>query len=84
MKHILLLAAALAMLTGCKREASAPPVPTATNQTYAVRGGVKAVAPNLRTATIHHQTIPGYMMEMTMDFPLQNTNELRGISPALA
>jgi protein SCO1/2 len=81
MKQIILLAAVLAVLTGCTRDASSPPVATATNQTHFVRGVVKAVAPNLRTATIHHQAIPGYMMEMTMDFPLQNTNELRGISP---
>ena len=30
--------------------------------------------------TIHHQAIPGYMMEMTMDFPVKDTNELNGIS----
>jgi len=81
MKPIPLLAAVLVLLTGCKRESSPPPIATGTNQTYAARGAVKAVAPNLRTATIHHQAIPGYMMEMTMDFPLQNTNELRGILP---
>lgn len=81
MKSIILLAVALAMLTGCKREASPPSIASLTNQTYAVRGVVKAVAPNLRTATIHHQAIPRYMMEMTMDFPLRNTNELHGIIP---
>jgi len=80
MKQIILLAAVLAMLTGCKPDASPPPVATATNQTYAVRGVVQAIAPNLRTATIHHQAIPGYMMEMTMDFPVKNTNELNGLA----
>ena len=81
MKPVILLVAALAGLAGCKREASPKSVATATNQSYAARGVVQAVAPNLRTATIHHQAIPGYMMEMTMDFPLQNTNELSGILP---
>src|SRR5580692_6511053 len=26
-------------------------------------------------------SMPGYMMEMTMDFPVKDTNELKGISP---
>ncbi len=33
-----------------------------------------------RQVTIHHQDIPGYMMEMTMDFHVKYTNEFNGIS----
>jgi protein SCO1 len=54
----------------------------ADNQTlhsYSARGVVEKIAPDLRQVTIHHQTIPGYMMEMTMDFPVKDTNELNGI-----
>ena len=52
-----------------------------TAKSYPVTGVVEKIATNRRTATIHNQEIPGYMDEMTMDFPVQNTNELTGISP---
>ena len=47
---------------------------------YSARGVVEKIAPDWQTVTIHHEAIPGYMSEMTMGFPVQNTNELRGIS----
>lgn len=49
-------------------------------KTYAVHGTIERIAPDRTVATIHNQTIPGYMMEMTMDFPVKNTNELAGFS----
>jgi protein SCO1/2 len=58
--------------------------PTAGNtstKSYPVTGEVEKIAPDRHTATIHNQEIPGYMDEMTMDFSVQNTNELNGISP---
>lgn len=48
---------------------------------YSARGVIQSIAPDRRQVTIHHQAIPGYMMEMTMDFPVQNTNELTGLVP---
>ena len=48
---------------------------------YPARGAVWKIAPDLAHVTIHHQDIPGYMMAMTMDFNVRNTNELSGISP---
>lgn len=50
-------------------------------KSYAARGVVEKIAMGLKQATIHHQAIPGYMMEMTMDFSVRNTNEMGGISP---
>jgi len=50
-------------------------------KSYSARGVVEKIAPDLSQVTIHHQAIPGYMMEMTMDFPVKNTNELSGILP---
>ena len=47
---------------------------------YPVTGVVESVAPDRHQATIHNQTIPGYMDEMTMDFPVRDTNVLNGIS----
>ena len=44
-------------------------------KSYSAQGAVEQIAPDRATVKIHHQNIPGYMMEMTMDFPVQNTNE---------
>ena len=52
----------------------------ATNS-YSAAGVVEKISPDRTVATIHNQTIPGYMMEMTMDFPVKNANELNAISP---
>ncbi len=50
-------------------------------KSYSAQGVVEKIEPGLTRVTIHHQAIPGYMMEMTMDFSVRNTNELSGISP---
>ena len=47
---------------------------------YAAHGLVQHVSADRRQVTIHHQAIPGYMMEMTMDYPVKDTNDLAGIS----
>jgi protein SCO1 len=48
--------------------------------THPVQGVVEKIAPDHHQATIHHQAIPGYMMEMTMDFPVKNPGELADIT----
>jgi protein SCO1/2 len=48
---------------------------------YAAIGVIEKISPDLGNVTIHHHAIPGYMMEMTMDFPVKNTNDLAGVSP---
>jgi Cu/Ag efflux protein CusF len=48
---------------------------------YSATGVVESIAMTRTNATIHNQTIPGYMDEMTMDFPVKNTNEFNGVSP---
>jgi protein SCO1 len=51
-----------------------------TNQTsYPVKGVVKEIKADGKTAKIKHEEIPGYMAAMTMDFEAKNTNELRGL-----
>jgi protein SCO1/2 len=47
---------------------------------YAASGIMEKIAPDRHTATIHNYEIPGYMAEMTMDFPVRDTNELNGVS----
>jgi len=48
---------------------------------YNVTGTVETIAPDRHQASIHNQTIPGYMMAMTMNFTIKDTNELAGVSP---
>ncbi|MDB6028957.1 MAG: hypothetical protein JWM68_5180 [Verrucomicrobiales bacterium] len=47
---------------------------------FSVRGVVKELYPDGKTAKIKHEAIPNYMAAMTMDFETHNTNELRGLS----
>jgi protein SCO1/2 len=54
--------------------------PNAEVKFYSAHGMVRQIAADRREVTIHHQSIPGYMMEMTMDFSVKNTNDLAGIS----
>ena len=60
---------------------AAPAAGDPSTKSYPATGVLEKVAPDWHTATIHNQEIPGYMDEMTMDFPVQNTNELTGVSP---
>jgi protein SCO1/2 len=80
MKQIIFLGGLL-LAVGCQREAPAPPVSAATNQTYSVRGVVQEIPPDHRHATIKHEKIPGYMAAMTMDFSVRDTNALAGFAP---
>ena len=52
-----------------------PAAPT----TYAVKGVIKELLPNGRTARITHEAIPGYMEAMTMPLDVKDTNELKGL-----
>jgi protein SCO1/2 len=47
--------------------------------THPVQGVLEKIAADQHQATIHHQSIPGYMMEMTMDFPVRDPGELAGL-----
>jgi protein SCO1/2 len=46
---------------------------------YAAHGTIEGIAPDHQQVTIHHQEIPGYMMEMTMDFPVRNESLLTSL-----
>jgi Cu/Ag efflux protein CusF len=48
---------------------------------YPATGVVESISPDRTHATIHHQAIPGFMPEDTMDIAVKNTNDLNGISP---
>ena len=49
-------------------------------KSYRTRGIVEKITQDRHTATINTDKIPGYMDAMTMDYPVLNTDELKGIS----
>jgi protein SCO1 len=51
-------------------------------KTYPAHGIVRKIAADRHAVTIQHDAIAGYMPAMTMEFPVKDTNELRGISPS--
>jgi len=65
-----------AFLTGCNQKNS-PSSPSV--QVYAVKGVIKELEPDGKTAVIRHEAIPGYMQAMTMPFEVRDTNLLRGL-----
>lgn len=80
-QSFLLLAISLFAITGCQPAAPAPKTGDQAMQTYDVRGIVRRIADDRREATIKHEAIPGFMMAMTMDFTVKNTNDLHNIAP---
>jgi len=71
----------LLVIAGFKLEA-APDAGQTSVKTYDARGVVRQIADDRRKATIQHEAIAGYMPAMTMEFPVKDTNELKGISPS--
>src|SRR5271157_3108378 len=49
------------------------------SQMFVVKGVVKELEPDGRTAVIRHEAIPNYMPAMTMPFEVKDTNLLRGV-----
>ena len=67
----LLLTTILLVLTGCG-DSNQP-------KQYEVRGVVKELKPDGRTAVIRHEKIPGYMEAMTMSFEVKDPAELTSV-----
>jgi len=78
---ILFSLGAVLLATGCPASSPTPNADAPTSHSYAAQGVIEQIAPDLHSVTIHHQSIPGYMMEMTMDFQVKDTAELDGLSP---
>jgi protein SCO1/2 len=49
-------------------------------QVYTVKGVIKELQPDGKTAVIRHEAIPGYMQAMTMPFEVRDTNLLHGLN----
>ena len=48
---------------------------------YALRGVVVSLDPNTNVAKIHNENIPGWMAEMTMEYPVENRDEYKSLHP---
>jgi protein SCO1/2 len=70
----LLLAATVLSLLPVKADDNAA-------HTYPAQGVIEKLDPAHHQLTIHHHAIPGYMMEMTMDFPVKDDAELKNLAP---
>lgn len=79
--HSLLIAGAVAV-AGCReRKTDPPPATDSPVKTFVVRGSLRELPTDGRSAVIRHQAIPGYMPAMTMTFPVKRPEELRGLTP---
>ncbi len=82
----LVLTAALAALTlaGCNRSEPAAPAETAApaEKRYPLTGEVLSADPARKILIVHHDEIPGYMPEMTMEF-LVSAGDLAVIQPGM-
>ena len=82
----LLLAAALAALTlaGCSRSDPAAPAESAepAEKRYPIPGEVLPADPARKVLIVHHDEIPGYMPEMTMEF-LVSAGDLAVVQPGM-
>jgi protein SCO1 len=66
----------VASLTACDQKMAQRAPAT---QVFTVKGVIKELEPDGRTAVIRHEAIPGYMQAMTMPFEAKDTNLLRGL-----
>jgi protein SCO1/2 len=82
MKHLIFsFVLLLIVMAGGKLEA-APDASQVGARSYDARGVVREIAADLHSVTIQHAAIAGYMSAMTMEFPVKDTNELKGIAPS--
>ncbi len=72
------LACLAVLLTACNQN---NPQPAESTQVYTVKGVIKELEPDGKTAVIRHEAIPGYMEAMTMPFEVRDTNLLHGLKP---
>jgi protein SCO1/2 len=68
-------------LIGCHSSKSSANGNDRASHAFASQGVIEKIAPDHRQVTIHHDTIPGYMIEMTMDFPVDDADELKDLVP---
>jgi protein SCO1 len=71
-----------AALPACDRKSAPPPAQKSAapdSQVFTVKGVVRELEPDGKTAVIQHEAISNYMPSMIMPFEVRDTNLLRGI-----
>lgn len=71
----------LLLLVGCHSSPSPSGRGGQAVHAFAAQGVIEKIALDHRQVTIHHDTIPDYMIEMTMDFPVDDPGELNDLVP---
>ena len=83
----LAVAALVCALASCTRdsagqkEAAGGAASQISTQIFSVKGIVRELRPDGKTAVIQHEEIPNYMAAMTMPLEVKDTNELAGVHP---
>src|SRR6266511_4097805 len=79
---VLCAVAAALIVCGCKNNPTANDHQKVNDRkVFQVKGVIKELKPNGKTAIIAHETIPDYMDAMTMDFDVKDGRELTGLNP---
>src|SRR5688572_24165953 len=76
---VLTLIGLVVVLCGCSKPQEQVQTTTKTNHIFQVRGILKSIKEDGKTAIIQHETIPDYMDAMTMPLDVKNTNEFKGL-----
>lgn len=82
MKRLILrLGMSLLLASVLDSRVNAANAPAAGKQVHTVRGIVRSIADDRKTAVIRHEAIPGYMPAMTMELSVRDPKELSEIKP---
>lgn len=77
MKRLILrLGMSLLLASVLDSQVNAADAPAAGKQVHTVRGIVRSIADDRKTAVIRHEAIPGYMPAMTMELSVRDPKEL--------
>ncbi len=71
MKYLTLIISVVLFAAACSAPAKEAPKASPNAKHYDFKGKVISVDKANKTASIHHEAIPGYMDAMTMDFPIK-------------
>ncbi len=80
LRLLFLIFATVVGLAGCHAPATKAPAAGAGVHSHAGHGIIEHISPDRHLVTLHHHAIPGFMMEMTMDYPVRDDHLLDGIS----
>jgi protein SCO1/2 len=69
------------IMSACDKAPSNANQQSGDRKTFEVKGVLKELKPNGRTAVIAHEEIPDYMPAMTMDLDVKDKRELEGLQP---